>query len=603
MKLLPLLLVLACNSALAQNPFDKLKLLKNKLPNINKLLLGKDAITTSLDDAKYEVPEMDDFEPKVVLPGSELPRNIDGSFFMFPGVWEFHLKSYCMKAGTFGPPKSGGSGHLYAPLEGPKAEIIQALLKNGYKHPNIKQREIQVLIWAIIAKQSLVDMPGTYMLTAAQLLSPEQLLKLNDGVVRKFAQNEMLEMISKMPQPVKEVLEAENNMRSLLTNVNTKYEDLERVAMLAGVMPEDEGRKIKKGRWSITPQGYYIRYFANGYQNMTVQVYVKEDAYTAIDYLTLKNNSSLSGGKHIFNLKLPYLKIKDWDPSKTPAVPPARGQRLGPSNDKGGGGGPPNDRDDALDKAKRILGGADNAQNGLGLATDPLGTIMDKVNTFSPGNMFSKILDFITDNGRKISDALNADPPDADFTNFAKIEPYNFKATHQNGFKDPLLNQQAIDFLDTYLNAQSTMVALVKTNDKHGGAKEANDEYWTNKQAQAVIYYKKKVGDALLTACDKWELFLNTLQSKLATPILLKPENMRAYQTKLRTKGFDKDELETFAYMRLKPAEIEKLKAERLSYNPNDYTGNYIQGLRNIASAWKTIGTDYSKFPTIPAPW
>jgi hypothetical protein len=48
----------------------------------------------------------------------------------------------------------------------------------------------------------------------------------------------------------------------------------------------------------------------------------------------------------------------------------------------------------------------------LGLATDPLGTIVDKVNPFSPGNMFSHILDFITENGRKISDALNGDPPD-----------------------------------------------------------------------------------------------------------------------------------------------------------------------------------------------
>jgi hypothetical protein len=56
----------------------------------------------------------------------------------------------------------------------------------------------------------------------------------------------------------------------------------------------------------------------------------------------------------------------------------------------------------------------------LGLATDPLGTIVDKVNPFSPGNMFSHILDFITENGRKISDALNGDPPDLTIRNLQK---------------------------------------------------------------------------------------------------------------------------------------------------------------------------------------
>jgi hypothetical protein len=595
-----LLLMAMAIPSFAQNPFDKLKKLGEKaLPDANKLVMGKEPLTTSLDDAVYEVPEMDDFAPKVILPANQLPRDNDGAFFLFPGVWEFHLKSYCMKAGTYGPSKTSGSGHVYAPLKGPKADVIQAILQNAYKHPEMKQRDIQVLIWAIIARTNLKDMPKQYMLTAAQLLSPEQLLRLNDGVLRKLSEKEMAKLTDRLPEPMKQVLEAENNMRGMMTDVNTKYEDLEKVAVLTGIEPEDEGRKVKKGRWSLTPEGYYIRYFPRNYSNMVLQIYVKEDAYSTMQYKIIKNNSSKSGNK-MTTLKIPYMKLKEFDPSSAPAVPPKRGQRLGSSNDKNNS---PDDRNDALDKANRILSGADNAQTALGMATDPLGTVVDQANPFSPGHMFGQILNFITDNGRKISDALNGDPPDEDYAKFAMAEPFDYKSLHDATFKNGALKQLADDFADSYLKAHSLMLALAASNDKLGGAKAAKDQVWINKQAEAIMYYKRSVGDALLTACEKWEKFLTALKTNAKTSLTLKPENIVAYQNKLRAKGFDKQELATFKFLRMGDTEIEKLKAERLAYNPAVYYGDYVELSRAVLNAWKEYGNVYSKFPAIPAPW
>ena len=64
----------------------------------------------------------------------------------------FCLKSFCLKAGTYAPSK--GDGYLYAPLKGPKKEMIDKVVKNWYKNQDIEQNDVQALIWAILAKTS-----------------------------------------------------------------------------------------------------------------------------------------------------------------------------------------------------------------------------------------------------------------------------------------------------------------------------------------------------------------------------------------------------------------------------------------------------------------
>jgi hypothetical protein len=591
------LLLFSTQLIFSQKLFDKIKSLGDKVPDVDKFIRGEEPLTTGLAGAVFEVPSMDSFNPDIILPANQLPRNSDGSFLMSPGVWEFNLEGYCMQAGTYGPTKSDGNGHSYAPLQGPKADIIRSILNNTFKHPDILQRDVQTLIWAIIARQNIKDMQPKYMLIAARLLDPKQILRLNDGVLRKLAQSQLNNLLAKSPPALRAVLEAENKMREMLTDVNTKYEELERVAVLTGIMPDDGGRKILQGRWSKTPQGFFIRYFPETYSKMTFQLYVPKDAYTETAYIPLKSSSGSTASVH--GMLVPYRQLKQFNPSDHPGVPPGRGQRLGPSNKKSSD---PDKRNDALDRANRILKFKSDAETGYGLATDPFGTIMGKINPFTPDNMFDNILEFITDNGRMISDALNGDPPDPNYAVFAKPEVFDYKALNQEPFEDSVMNRISNDFITSYLDVHALMRALAKSNDRLGGANIANDQFWSNKQGNAIMFYKKKVGVGLLNACAKWEIYLNALRSKFGS-IPLKPENISTYQEQLRTNGFSKEELKSFAFLGMNDLEIQELKKTRLAYNPSEFKGDYIDKSFKILNAWKTIGELYSNFPDVPAPW
>ncbi|MEO8710556.1 MAG: hypothetical protein ABI405_00465 [Parafilimonas sp.] len=578
-----------CVISFAQIPLDKLKNVGIKnLPDVNKILLGEEPITTNLNDAVYEAPELDDFIPANILPASELPRDNNGSFYLFPGVWEFHLKSYCLRAGTYPPSDNGSSGYIYAPLKGPKADIISSILSNGFKHPEIKQQDIQVLIWAIIDRANFKDMQPEYMIIAKKLLNDQQLLQLNKDVLKNYGQAQFSKLCESLPAPVQQVLEAENEMRGLLSKPGTKYEDLEKVALLTGIEPEDEGRKVTKGRWSLTPEGFYIRYFPYGYAKMVLQVYVKDDMYNAFNYIEIKNITAKGGGP-LTELEIPLRFVPPpINPGKFPGVPGGRKQRLAPSNDKN-----PDNRNDALDKANKVLSGSKKVIGASRiLKTNPIGN-----------NLFGRILDFITETGRKISNALNGDPPDPDYANFAMAEHFDYKDLHENAFEDVGLNQLATDFADSYLEAYGLMLALSKSNDKLGGAKLADDKLWMEKQAQSIIFYKKAVGDALLIACEKWKVFFDTYNKGVKTPFTFTPDDVSAYHDKLRTTGFDESELAAFKFLKMSEGDINNLKNQRLTYDYSNYSTNYLDNPNLIMNAWKEYGNVYSKFPVIPAPW
>ncbi|HNA97220.1 MAG TPA: hypothetical protein PK421_08285, partial [Chitinophagaceae bacterium] len=111
------------------------------------------------------------------------------------------------------------------------------------------------------------------------------------------------------------------------------------------------------------------------------------------------------------------------------------------------------------------------------------------------------------------------------------------------------------------------------------------------------------VGDALLIACDKWDKFLTALQAQAKGNLDLKQSNMQAYQTKLSANGFSKEEMAAFKFLQMTDEEISQMKADRLSYTPSQYGGNFIDESRTVLEAWKTFGETYAAFPKIPVPW
>ncbi len=64
------------------------------------------------------------------------------------------------------------------PWPGPKAPIVRSILRNSAAHPEIPQRNIQVLIWAIIARTEFDEMPDDVQQTARALLTEDQIDEL-----------------------------------------------------------------------------------------------------------------------------------------------------------------------------------------------------------------------------------------------------------------------------------------------------------------------------------------------------------------------------------------------------------------------------------------
>lgn len=206
--------------------------------------------------------------------------NKDTGYVLTPGYYQIQLKSFCLKAGTYAPSK--GDGYLFAPLKGPKEEIINALVKNWYNHQDIPQEQVQSLVWAVIAKSSFKNLNTESKLVAARLLSKDQLLKLSKMGLDFIPADIMSKAKSNLPQPVQIALDAENKIRNFFSSSSSSYAELERLAMISGVNPEKSA--IQYGTWGLHPDGYWVAYEPHGYREMTVKIFVPENL-TSVSFI------------------------------------------------------------------------------------------------------------------------------------------------------------------------------------------------------------------------------------------------------------------------------------------------------------------------------
>ena len=246
-----------------------------RLPSIDDLL-GRDPLTTSLADAVTEVAFLDRFDPENGSPLLELPMGLDDGVTLVPGLWDAHVQSYCLKAGTFGP--SRGDGYLWAPFKGPKADVINAILSKSALNPNLPQRDIQVLLWGIIARTRVSQLPAGSREAARVLLSESQIASIDGSALDVIPDDWIRKITGPLDSVVRRAVEAENRLRQAFANPGAAaYNELERIAVLNGVPPVSErGREVKARRWSFHPNGYFIRFIPSSYTNMQLQIYVPE---------------------------------------------------------------------------------------------------------------------------------------------------------------------------------------------------------------------------------------------------------------------------------------------------------------------------------------
>lgn len=245
-----------------------------RLPGLEDLLRDDDdPLTTSLEDATLELPWLDGWEPGPLQPGLDLPRDEAKRFVIDqPGCYEFDLESYCLRAGTHGPGK--GDGYRHAVWSGPKAGLIRNILNRSIDHPDVPREDIQVLLWAIIARTNLPDCAPEVRRTADLLLTRDERKQLEGSAWSKLPRELLNRFYGRLPAPLREVYRAEERLRGAFSARRLPgYGELERIAVLAGDAPADDGPLVARGRWNVMRGGLYVRYFPDGYWRTSVQVY------------------------------------------------------------------------------------------------------------------------------------------------------------------------------------------------------------------------------------------------------------------------------------------------------------------------------------------
>jgi hypothetical protein len=271
------LLVFSANTLPVSAQFGGLKdILKKPAGGISSLLAGKPPITTSLSDAVWEDASKDRFTPQEAGRSlMTLQRTPNGGFVLQPGYYSLQAQSYCLKAGTHGP--GGGDGYLYAPPKGPAEDAVMTILRNSVQHPEIGQQSIQALLWAIIARAKFEDLSTEHKAVASRLLTPRQLAALNRSALDVVPGPAMDRAMGSVPGPVRQILQAEAQLRQMLTTPGASFAEMERVAVLSGAAPLGEGsRSVPSGRWSLHPDGYWVRYLPSGYSSTRVEIWVPQ---------------------------------------------------------------------------------------------------------------------------------------------------------------------------------------------------------------------------------------------------------------------------------------------------------------------------------------
>lgn len=236
-----------------------------------RLMSGNQPISTNLRDAVWSDPSKDGWRPPTPKrPLTQLRRTANGGFVLQPGYYEFHDQSYCLHAGTHGP--GGGEGYLYAPTRGSAQDAVMTIVRNSVDHPEIGQRDIQTLLWAIVARARFEQLSMEHKAIAAQLLSQRQLASLNRSALDVLNNGPIA---NNLPSPLREIAQAEREMRSIFASGSSNYADLERVAVRSGRVQRGPGSQaVPAGRWSQHPDGYWVRYLPSSYTNTVVNIWV-----------------------------------------------------------------------------------------------------------------------------------------------------------------------------------------------------------------------------------------------------------------------------------------------------------------------------------------
>lgn len=267
-------------------------------------------ISTSLSDAYPHFRSIKDFKPNNVPEKfyAELSKN--GSIQLGPGVYDFYLRSFCLKAGAYSPTK--GSGYLMAPLKGSRQKIVFNIMQNYGKHSEVEQQNVQELLWAIKCGLKYNEFPKEIKSLSEILLSGEDLKELGKSfwdILPKEVYDRLFSEFSQyIPAEVYDELKTYYQARNLFLEDYHTYQEMEKLCVKYG---EPEGAQnsleVKYGEWSLTSEGYFIRLFCDYHLRSRIQVLVPPNMQMSLS----KNDKNQIETVSLNDLKVNFTYIED----------------------------------------------------------------------------------------------------------------------------------------------------------------------------------------------------------------------------------------------------------------------------------------------------
>ncbi|MDI9635541.1 hypothetical protein QPK87_14255 [Kamptonema cortianum] len=243
-----------------------------KLPSLSDIMRGEAPLTTSINDVHgcYGWPELDDLKPAEWVELTAEMRQPDGTWKLQPGSYKVTIQTFCGKGYTYGPTK--GDGYVYAKFRGSKSEFFKSILKKYSLSDNVDQRDMQLLIWAVLSRVKPQDMNGGAKRALVALASDGDLKMLGDGALDYFSDQVSGQIFRSASRELRPVLEFENKMRGMFRDANRPFEEFERLAILPP--PADLRTVVPEDRWNIHPNGYIYRLKSTGYSQSTMEIIV-----------------------------------------------------------------------------------------------------------------------------------------------------------------------------------------------------------------------------------------------------------------------------------------------------------------------------------------
>ncbi len=623
---------------------DRLRKLRGdvKLPSaaISKWFGGDPPLTTSLDEAmNSSVPSLDGFQPSGFTPLDEMPLAPGGTFYLAPGAYTFEAETYCLQPGTMGAQR--GDGYLYAELTGPKADLIRNILNRASDHPLVPQTEIQKLLWGILARARVDKMPTAIKATAAIMLTPRELLELSSFGVPAVSDAIRQQVLKNVPASTRQLLEAEDDIRRLMNAAEPRFEDLERVAVLAGA-PAPGGEVIPEGRWSYHPNGYFIRYYAiNRYSKTRIEIYYPASFQIERD-----------GRGRITSVKVPT--AGGAGPGEDAGSPwqlatvrsrPSRLVQIGglkPFQPGGGGSAAPHGRqrggassrssssnNNAANQAQQVTNAMSVAAKLLGPLTGGLG------GGGLPNFMTGQLLNQNFQNAQTISNALGGDPGSsqdhdagsafagvgwgpplagtlttagprrgraADYTVLSAPVDVTFPpVTSSNGVTGTRAAGINAMLRSSYRLA-ATLQSIGLARRRFVAAHQAGSAEWERLQAQAVIHLKHEAGRLMVQLADDIES-VQSLPGPAAETAIVTADQVRATQRRLGSEGIPAEAATLVKTLGGSEADLARYRSDLLGLDPAATAAQVPAAMRQLQAALVQYGRHWLAVPAVVAPW